>query len=89
MAPEVLKGKKCNNKVDIWSLGCIIYELCTLKVCFDNNDEGLFGLMNQIINERHEKINLNYYNTEIQELIDYLLIKDYKARYDIDIVYDL
>ena len=29
MAPEIIKGQKYNNKVDIWALGCIIYELCT------------------------------------------------------------
>ena len=31
MAPEIIKGEKYNNKVDIWSLGCIIHELCTLN----------------------------------------------------------
>jgi NIMA (never in mitosis gene a)-related kinase len=32
MAPEMLQEKpKCNKKVDIWSFGCIIYELCTLE----------------------------------------------------------
>ena len=31
MAPEIIKGIKYNNKIDIWSLGCIIYEICTFK----------------------------------------------------------
>ena len=30
-APEILGGKKFRFKVDIWSMGCILYELCTLK----------------------------------------------------------
>ena len=87
MAPEVLTNKKYNNKIDIWSLGCIIYELCTLKKCFE--DEGIFATLNKIINEKHNEINTNYYNKEIQDLIDKLLIKDYKERYDIDKVFDL
>ena len=87
MAPEVLTNKKYNNKIDIWSLGCIIYELCTLKKCFE--DDGIFATLNKIINEKHGKINTHYYNEEIQNLIDKLLIKDYKERYDIDKVYDL
>ena len=34
-------------------------------------------------------IDTNFYSTEIQDLIDKLLIKDYHERYDIDKVYDL
>ena len=30
LAPEIIKGENITNKVDIWSLGCILYELCTL-----------------------------------------------------------
>ena len=31
IAPEEIKGLKYNNKIDIWSFGYIIYELCTLE----------------------------------------------------------
>ena len=27
MAPELISGEKYNNKIDIWALGCVIYEL--------------------------------------------------------------
>ena len=30
-APELLKERKYGYKTDIWSLGCILFELCTLK----------------------------------------------------------
>lgn len=32
LAPEILNGQSCTQKVDIWSLGCIILELCTLEI---------------------------------------------------------
>ncbi|XP_037383147.1 serine/threonine-protein kinase Nek5 [Talpa occidentalis] len=31
LSPEICQNKPYNNKTDIWSLGCVLYELCTLK----------------------------------------------------------
>jgi len=87
MAPEVIKGDKYNNKVDIWALGCIIYELLTLSVCFES--KGLYGIIDKIVNKPHGKIDTNKYNYKWQDIIDLLLKKDYKKRPDINEVYNL
>ena len=34
VAPE-LYNKNMDFRVDIWAIGCIIYELCYLKLAFD------------------------------------------------------
>ena len=34
MAPELIKGEKYSTKIDIYALGCIIYELFTLNVYY-------------------------------------------------------
>ncbi|XP_072832275.1 serine/threonine-protein kinase Nek5 isoform X5 [Vicugna pacos] len=31
LSPEICQNKPYNNKTDIWSLGCVLYELCTLR----------------------------------------------------------
>ena len=35
MSPEALQGIGYNDKSDVWALGCILYEMCTLKHAFD------------------------------------------------------
>ena len=32
MSPEVCQNKPYTTKSDMWSLGCLLYELCALKV---------------------------------------------------------
>ena len=87
MAPEVIKGESYNKKVDIWAFGCIIYELFTLKVCFES--KSLLGYVDNIIYKPHGKINMEKYNSKWQELIDLLLRKNYHERPDIDKIYEL
>ena len=73
IAPEILKEGLYNEKCDIWSLGCIIYELFTLNVYYSDK------FLDEI-----KKIDSNIYNNKWQILIDSLLEKDYKKRFDIN-----
>ena len=70
MAPEVVKGDIYNNKADIYSLGCITYELFTLNEYY----------IDKIIDKKECKINLNIYNSKWQKLIELLLESDYHQR---------
>ena len=73
MAPEIIIGKGFNTKVDIYTLGCVIYELFTLNRYY--NDK-IYG--------KNCKINTEIYNPKWQELIDLLLKEDYHERPDIE-----
>lgn len=35
ISPEICQGKPYNNKSDVWMLGCVLYELCTLERAFN------------------------------------------------------
>jgi len=35
LSPEICQEKPYNQKSDIWSLGCILYEMTTLQHAFD------------------------------------------------------
>lgn len=48
MSPECLQSKGYNSKSDIWSLGCVLFEICSLKHAFDGEQGGWLGLMYQI-----------------------------------------
>ena len=74
-APEMRKGEKYNNKVDIYSLGCIIYELFTLNNYFNIKNE-------------NRNINIDIYNQKWQKLIDLTLNEDYHKRPNIEEIYN-
>lgn len=47
-SPEVWKDQPYDYKSDIWSLGCVLYEICSLKPPFRADDmEGLFNKVTQ------------------------------------------
>lgn len=54
MAPELVKGNGYSYSVDIWSLGCIIYELYTFNNPFDA--EELNKVLNNIVHENYKPL---------------------------------
>ena len=85
MAPEVINGEKYNTKVDIWGLGCIIYELLTMKITFEGKN---LSSIPKITSGKHGTIDTNKYNSKWQELIDLLLKLDYNDMPDIEWIYN-
>lgn len=79
MAPEACQSEPYTSKSDVWALGCILYELCTLKKPFEADN--LLGLVFKIVTEKPTPVPANYpYSKEIRQLIDLLLEKDPKDR---------
>eukprot|EP00933_Yihiella_yeosuensis_P048592 TRINITY_DN4487_c1_g1_i1.p1 TRINITY_DN4487_c1_g1~~TRINITY_DN4487_c1_g1_i1.p1 ORF type:complete len:400 (-),score=81.63 TRINITY_DN4487_c1_g1_i1:202-1380(-) len=81
MSPEVCRNEPYSWKSDIWSLGCVLYELCMLKHAFES--QSLMGLVYRIIQERYEPIP-SFYSKELSELVGVLLTKSVASRPNAD-----
>ena len=75
-APEIENGEQYDTKVDIYALGCIIYELFTLNEYYLDK-----------LNDKSCKIDIDNYNSKWQKLLDSLLQKNYLKRPNIDKIY--
>uniref|UniRef100_UPI00398E9B1C serine/threonine-protein kinase Nek5-like isoform X2 n=1 Tax=Pristiophorus japonicus TaxID=55135 RepID=UPI00398E9B1C len=58
LSPEICENQPYNNKSDIWSLGCVLYELSTLNHPFEANN--LHELVVKICRGRYVPINPRY-----------------------------
>jgi len=62
MSPELLIGQGYDMKSDVWSLGCIVYEMCEMKSPFRNENEkmSLMDLFNNITKGEYQPISKKF-----------------------------
>ncbi|KAG2382327.1 hypothetical protein C9374_005529 [Naegleria lovaniensis] len=83
LSPELCQEKPYNNKSDVWSLGCILYELTTLKHAFEANN--MKALVGKILRGTYPPISATY-TAELRNLVAKMLQKDPKDRPSINSV---
>ena len=54
ISPEIVENKPYSIKTDIWSLGCVLYELCALRPPFDG--KSLDFLCMKILKGKYRRI---------------------------------
>ncbi|XP_058470108.1 serine/threonine-protein kinase Nek5-like isoform X1 [Solea solea] len=69
LSPEICENRPYNNKTDIWSLGCVLYELCTLKHPFEGSS--LRQVVSKICRGRYNPVPSGY-SSELRLLITQL-----------------
>ena len=80
-SPEVWKDMPYSYKSDLWSIGCIIYELCELHPPFNGKD--LDELYINVCKGKIKRIN-NIYSDDLWKIILMLLQVDVNKRVDCD-----
>ncbi|XP_035460181.2 serine/threonine-protein kinase Nek5-like isoform X1 [Scophthalmus maximus] len=58
LSPEICESRPYNNKTDIWSLGCVLYELCTLRHPFEGSS--LRQLVSKICRGRYNPVSSRF-----------------------------
>ena len=85
ISPEILSKKEYSYKVDIWSIGCVLYEMICFTPPFVANNMKI--LSNKILSVNFSR-NLNVYNckysSSLLNLVQQILIKDENKRPDIN-----
>uniref|UniRef100_A0A3P9GY08 non-specific serine/threonine protein kinase n=1 Tax=Oryzias latipes TaxID=8090 RepID=A0A3P9GY08_ORYLA len=69
LSPEICESRPYNNKTDVWSLGCVLYELCTLRHPFEGSS--LRQLLGKICRGRYAPVPTRYTH-ELRLLVNQL-----------------
>lgn len=79
LSPEICDNQPYNAKTDVWSLGCIVFEMCTFKHPFDA--ENYNSLVKKIIHDNLKQIP-SHFSPELRDIIARMLTKDPAKRPD-------
>ena len=80
-APEIWENKSYDNKIDIWSVGCIIYEMCCLVCPFRSTSILKLALL---INKGEYKPIPDIYSDNLSNIISKMIIVNPTKRFNCD-----
>ena len=84
LSPEVIKSEYYKLEPDIWSLGCILYEIITLHKAFIGSND--FEVQEKIVNGNYDKNLLTAVSNcpkKLAEFVTTILNVNHKERPDI------
>jgi tRNA A-37 threonylcarbamoyl transferase component Bud32 len=84
IAPEVLERKKYNSKIDIWSLGVILYDLLLGEFPFDDEEQNEVIIANKIVKGKYVMPLSRTPSFTVKSLILSCIKKDISTRINIE-----
>ena len=80
-APEVWMERPYGLKSDIWSLGCVLYEMVTLRCPF--REDNMVKLYNKVLVGEYKKIPNNF-SEDLNWIIEHMINSDINKRFSCD-----
>lgn len=77
-SPEICLGKKYNSKTDVWSLGCVLFELATFEHAFNGRSQR--QLFENIVNAACPPLRTSAYSSALGVLVAEMLRKNPRDR---------
>lgn len=89
MSPEMIQEKGYNHASDIWSLGCVLYEMSALRSPFYGDKMDLLTLCKKIKTCDYPRLSSGNYSVDLRNLVDACISRKPDERPNIDMVHEI
>ncbi|XP_069111066.1 serine/threonine-protein kinase Nek10-like isoform X4 [Argopecten irradians] len=79
--PEIVQNEPYGEKADVWALGCILYQMCTLKPPFFSDN--MLSLVTKIVSATYDPIPEGQYSDRLIKMISSCICQSFEKRPDI------
>lgn len=69
MSPERIQHLEYDFRSDVWSAGCLLYEMAALQSPFANDFKNLYSLVKKVVASEYPPIPSNLYSDELRALV--------------------
>ncbi|XP_041731295.2 serine/threonine-protein kinase Nek10-like isoform X2 [Coregonus clupeaformis] len=79
--PEIVKSEPYGEKADVWAIGCILYQMATLRPPFYSSN--MLSLATKIVEAVYEPVEEGLFSERVTDMIKWCLTTDADLRPDI------
>lgn len=87
MCPELLKRERYDNTADVWSLGCILYELMALEPAFTARN--MIELRTRVVSGRVDMAKCSPYTPDMRKLVPRMICTSSRSRLRMEALFRL
>ncbi|GAX74762.1 hypothetical protein CEUSTIGMA_g2209.t1 [Chlamydomonas eustigma] len=89
VSPEVVRGAGYDWKSDVWSMGCLLYELACLRSPFEMEGANLYDVFQKISKGDYQPLPAGMFSAPLRSLVVRMLSVDPVKRPDLDEVWSI